>query len=317
MNVVAAGSNVTGSNLGPGYLTTINGTLSGNSIVGSFTSTVVISPASGGQGPSQFTLVSATPQFEIVVVQPNPVPPSVGLPGSIVACGVLPSSHTSSNISAMFVDATGTQITGGNLVLSLSEEVGSGGHPHSGRPLGTLDPSSGPSPLTSIYIPGEASGDIDIKVTGIAPDGSTPAPAYATIQIGTQGFVSLTGVAFVVSNMTHPSGTFGTVGMQSAVGDMGNEYPTLAAARGDLNPTSLRSEAASLPFGGIFDIDRTWAPPHCGHRDGNSIDLSLSSTTARERLWMDIAAHDAGLGFYYIPESPASSTANHWHATLR
>jgi len=32
----------------------------------------------------------------------------------------------------------------------------------------------------------------------------------------------------------------------------------------------------SLPWGGLFDYEQTWAPPHDGHRDGTSADISAT-----------------------------------------
>jgi hypothetical protein len=235
---------------------------------------------------------------------------------AIIACGSLPASQPTIPITATFVDsATQQQIAGGTLVYSLNEEVGTGGHPHSGRPLGTLNSSSGPSPLNAIYSPGEASGVIDLTVTGTAPDGAAVTPSVAKIHIETPGFRPLNGITFNI--LSHPQGTYGIQAMQIAVSDMAAQYNSYTALFGDINAPPLRSEAASLPLGGVFDINHTWKPPHCGHRNGKTIDLSLSNTTPFERAVMQLAAQDAGIGFYYIPESPSSTTTNHWHGTLQ
>jgi hypothetical protein len=39
----------------------------------------------------------------------------------------------------------------------------------------------------------------------------------------------------------------------------------------------------SLPWGGLFDKDSTWAPPHCGHRFGNTCDLNVGHFTTAEK----------------------------------
>jgi hypothetical protein len=256
------------------------------------------------------TLVGGT--YSIVI----PGAPFSATP-SVTACGKLQASSTPITVQAMFVNSgTNTTATGGTLTLSLAEQANSGGHPHLDRPVGTLSTNSGTSPLSATYTPGEASGTINLTVRGTAPDGSAPTPATTAINIGGAGspFVPLSGVAFSIAS--HPEGTYGTAGMEEAVSDMAANYPLLAEQAGDSNPTPLRSEAASLPLGGIFDIDLTWTQPHCGHRDGQTIDLSLSNTTAVEKNAMKVAANDAGLAFYYVPESPSNPSANHWHATL-
>lgn len=61
--------------------------------------------------------------------------------------------------------------------------------------------------------------------------------------------------------------------MQAAVSDLVSNYVSLSNQGGDFNPSPLVSPAASLPLGGIFE-DLDWEEPHCGHRNGQAIDLS-------------------------------------------
>jgi hypothetical protein len=98
--------------------------------------------------------------------------------------------------------------------------------------------------------------------------------------------------------------------------------PSLGSA-----PTPLESEAVSLPHGGLFDINDDWSQPHCSHREGKSIDLSLSKLTAAEQKVLADAVITAGLHFYRL-ESPGVQTClpgqkphedvctDHWHASV-
>jgi hypothetical protein len=119
--------------------------------------------------------------------------------------------------------------------------------------------------------------------------------------------------------------------MQAAISNLVELYYEYAADDGVSNPPALASEAATLQWGGIFDanwngtIDPSilapaWNPPHCGHRNGVTIDLSLSQFTgasaSKEIGWLQSAASDAHLKFTNPSESPSNKSANHWHAVL-
>jgi len=45
----------------------------------------------------------------------------------------------------------------------------------------------------------------------------------------------------------------------------------------------------SLPWGGLFDVDETWTPPHTRHRNGRSVDIS-------RRVWVDTPNGRVGRG---------------------
>jgi hypothetical protein len=265
--------------------------------------------ASGVSYSSGSNAGSCGSQYEIVVTPTNPETAP-----SVIACGKLPASQNPIPFQAKFVNTvTGQDAAGGNLVYSLKEEPFSGGHPHLGRQLfGITAPPSGPSPLPYEYFPPEASGDIHLTVTGTAPDGTTPAPASTTIHILTPGItkdLSDTGVLFNV--MSHPLGTYGTVDMDTRVSDMNVYYYELMIKLfGEIGPTPLESQSASLPLGGLFDIEQTWHPPHCSHRDGLTIDLSINDKTISERSAMWLAATDAGFSIVQEGSPP------HWHLHL-
>jgi hypothetical protein len=235
---------------------------------------------------------------------------------SVVACGQLRAFQQPITLQVAFFDTTTqTVANGGSLNISLAEKFGSGAHPHAGRPLGQLDEQTGESPLSTTYTAGQAAGEIDLTVTGTVPDGSTPAAAQGAITIQNKNapFQNLSGITFSVKS--HPQGTTGTTRMQSAITNMVNSYVILAKLLGVANPRPIDSQGASLPLGGVFDITQLWTQPHCGHRDGETIDLSLSKD-ARERVALSLAAREAGFAFFVPTESPSDPTANHWHAKL-
>jgi len=66
----------------------------------------------------------------------------------------------------------------------------------------------------------------------------------------------------------HPKPFFGTPPMVAAVKELAEEFHSLYAGR------KLRLTDMSLPAGGLFDYEETWAPPHTWHREGVDIDIA-------------------------------------------
>jgi hypothetical protein len=92
------------------------------------------------------------------------------------------------------------------------------------------------------------------------------------------------------------------------IGDYGyspNEIPTIL------------SGGASLPTGGLFDIRSNWKAPHCGHRNGENLDLSHRRLSFREQLALKLAIKDVKKLGFYAGESPATPKATHWHLYYR
>jgi hypothetical protein len=102
------------------------------------------------------------------------------------------------------------------------------------------------------------------------------------------------------------------------VGAQPLEIRALVAAEGVASIPTLESESASLPYGGLFDIDYAkspqwlWSEPHCSHRDGRRIDISLSvfsTFTANEKKAvlgaLQVALQKSGL--------KPSVEGDHWH----
>lgn len=217
---------------------------------------------------------------------------------------------------------------------SVTPELGfySGGHDHNtaNRPLGNISPPANlDTPISSQgtafnYIASDISQEVKLSITGKDPFGGSLNSLSTLIQIRvleSEAWATLSNEYIdVVENgadpfASHIAGHFGTFEMAKRVRDMGR-YFNEALGNREVAP-KLKSEAGSLPWGGLYDWHKDWKKPHCGHRDGKTIDLSVKTLTSRQKAFLQKAVKDARLGFYYIPESPSSSNPNiHWHAEM-
>jgi hypothetical protein len=66
----------------------------------------------------------------------------------------------------------------------------------------------------------------------------------------------------------------------------------------------------------LFIRKAPWSIPHCGHRNGLTIDLSINQLDSDEKTWLSKAATSAGFTFTNPLEAPNNKNANHWHAVL-
>jgi hypothetical protein len=173
----------------------------------------------------------------------------------------------------------------------------------------------------------EASGDVSLTITGTDPNGNAitannlPAPITFHVQAsGSPDWVPLssTNVNVIINGAdpspSHPLGYYGTSSMADSVDQLSQNFVDALGAIE--SPPPIYSQAGSLPWGGVYDIDRDWDTPHCGHRDGMTIDFSLRNLDNVEKKELAAAAQKNGLWFYYVPESPLNPNANHWHGTL-
>ena len=209
-------------------------------------------------------------------------------------------------ITLKCVDATNSEAVDG-CAVALSAKTGSitGGHDpltHGRRPLfesltftaNDSDVALGtpiPIPTSGLSIDYEApqpAGEVimsfDLKYSqGMA---KPPTDTYIEVQAA-ETYISLkpadtgqltTGLEFVNFN-SHPSdGWYGTRDMMITLSQLiGNYLREATDTFGVDNPDYLYSEAASLSLGGVFDIKHHWTDPHCGHRDGRTLDISVSN----------------------------------------
>jgi hypothetical protein len=64
----------------------------------------------------------------------------------------------------------------------------------------------------------------------------------------------------------------------------------------------------SEEWGGLFDINGTWAPPHAEHREGRNMDFRLSNLGALHRLVVEPLMTGQGINVFH-------ENAAHWHLT--
>ncbi len=85
----------------------------------------------------------------------------------------------------------------------------------------------------------------------------------------------------------------------------------------------LRSEAASLVWGGLYDKDFDWFPSHCGHRVGDAIDIGMGPFRASQSSYkkkMKLLLQEAllnGKSLYFPVPSESPTGKKHWHTQLK
>jgi hypothetical protein len=213
-------------------------------------------------------------------------------------------------------------------------------------PAGSYQPFDSSGTTTLTYTPPELAGDVILELSGTDQSGKiisgpgyifhiqdkTLVPMVSLNDVGTGlGPTGNNPGISVDSSPSHPGeGIFGTASMQKAVADLVQFYYENADNDGVSNPPGLASQAATMIEGGLFDANwngdiypsspTPWDPPHCGHRNGATIDLSLSQfagpSANQEKSWLQRAARSAGFIFTNPSESPGNLSANHWHAVL-
>ena len=232
---------------------------------------------------------------------------------------------------AACVDARGQIIPNCDVRLTLGAIPLSGGHDHDdpSRPTGTFTPAAGntgPGGILPVqYTAAEVSGIIEATLTGADAQGRPVTPAIATIGVRTGGLQPLprVGAGFRVNssrfhdfNNLFTTPTVNTK-LQQLPGKFLNELVLNQAVLPSSVPTLVYT-SMSLPEGGLFDIDRTWSPPHCSHRFGRDVDLDIESSIPDGfRRELSKVILNSGFFFPVVAESPANPATKHWHLTSR
>jgi hypothetical protein len=217
------------------------------------------------------------------------------------------------------IDAgSGSPIPNCKFIYELSENVGEGGHAHSGRPLGELSTSSAiipPQGYSNIYTASDVGGIITLSIY-IEIGASRFGPFnYGILVASDGGMVSLAFPGFLNFDVTSHPGDGMYMDDQRASSKL---IDILAAYYAEfrnigITATTVTSGGASLSRGGLFDISKDWNPSHCGHRFGNEIDLSHRRLNRDERNALSVAISESDFRFKYVSESPENSKATHWH----
>jgi len=172
------------------------------------------------------------------------------------------------------------------------------------------------------YEAAEISQAVQMIVAGTDPNGDNISPIAIDIQVkvpDSESWVPLSGVGIDVvingadPNPSHLTGYYGTIFMKFAMAFMETMYLKNLTSdpdyTGNIPPAPILSQGASLPWGGLYDINKNWMISHCGHRDGKTIDISLSTLSRVKRKALDSAIRDAELRKF--------DESDHWHVTLK
>lgn len=217
--------------------------------------------------------------------------------------------------------------------LKAAYELGAdhGGHEHDSdtRPLGNVSPMNSMQQFVEIPITGlpmryespEVAGDVNLTLSGFDPSGRSVSSVGVQFQVTRGDFVALRAPGFEISVDSHPDGDRGTEKMQKKL-ELAIALFSETAALIQVNQV-IKSESGSLPHGGLFDYQHrdgnSWRPPHCGHRDGETADISYSvfdQYDPARRLFLIVALERAfkDAGFRYVLEGEGGK---HWHIHLK
>jgi hypothetical protein len=286
--------------------------------------------------PSPSSSPSPEPRdFELkVTVDGTAITNAVRMPPSVEGCGALSTSLSEKGIKVECVNKTsGKSMSGCTAHIHLEAGSNNGGHPHdsASRPLGTVFfledgaviPADG---IEAHYAAPEVAGDVELEIGGVSPEGEQLDPVRIQFRIAQGGFVELGNAGLQFNVASHPEGDKGTLLMKAQLEELVSAFDT--NVRSYLGypiivPT-LESEAGSLPQGGVFDYKygsgHAWTPPHCGHRDGMTADISVSTFSGyqgktREFLIRSLQEAFDEAGFRSVLESGAEGS--HWHIHIR
>jgi Penicillin-insensitive murein endopeptidase len=190
--------------------------------------------------------------------------------------------------------------------LTLSRIEGSGGHNHSGGPVGTLDRASVVVGLGEEVVNFEAplvSGMISI--TGSWSTGYSETDFF---DVGIDGLVSMPrskGIVLIGATKSHPDNHYGVPALIEKLQILGLGYFEKFSK-------NLFVNDMSLVRGGIFDIKTNWTKPHATHNTGKHVDLNSTSMNELEKTFFKSKALE--LGFSVLLHEPPEPP--HWHLTL-
>jgi hypothetical protein len=205
------------------------------------------------------------------------------------------------------VDQFGRIVPNSDITIVYDPVANSGGHQHhdASRPKGQYEPESGNTgpdgylPVT--YTAPEASGLIFSVFTCHTPSGGPCSPSIGNVDVSIDLEAANCGNQ-VGQTATHPTNNYALPSLQaacsSALDDYTARYPGSTLTYNDM----------SLPWGGLFDIDATWAPPHGGHRWGENADFEHDFVPVSRRRVLRQIIRNAGFSIF--------DEGDHWHLTV-
>lgn len=213
-------------------------------------------------------------------------------------------------------------------------------------PLGLQIPREG---LDLFYESPEVSQEVSLKATSIDPQGiyieSNPPMTLFQIKVDDHldpfEKIQVSNLNVVINS--HPGeGGYVTHSTHVKLKELVSTYTLLSAtyvSNGELIPfIELETQAASMSWGGIFDYKHdpkydilgksfAWRSPHCTHRDGNSVDFSMSvfennatfGSDSKKALQESIIVNNLDFPIKFngpFNETPGDPNADHWHTTF-
>jgi hypothetical protein len=170
----------------------------------------------------------------------------------------------------------------------------------------------------------QVSGTLTLKATATSGGGTPLAPAEALVAVRIDGLVNLAitanlEVLHVKFDPQHPGRNgWGTPALAARLLEAGRKYAQQTGKR-------LGLSDVGLPWGGLFDDDGLWAPPHSAHRTGINADvrirdpLTVNPLSAADYRHLEAALRGAKFLFpvaYEAPTVPGQPTETHWHIQL-
>lgn len=284
---------------------------------------------------SQKILIFDDSGAQIVENSTIPIAPSVY---SGLCTGIPADTPQIKDFAILCVDATsGQPVSGCRYTITLKKGAENGGHDHdlasaASRPLGLVTPelaTVSPQPISSqgsafSYEATDIAQDVDFTINGVGPDGSSIPAQKGKFRVkdpAANDFHPISVAGLDMNVASHPTGIYGRTSFNSKLEKMVDLY--FGSTEIPNTIADIESQGASLPFGGLFDTKQDWLNPHCGHRDGKTIDISVNTAstnihlTSREKTALDKAIRFSGLIFYVPEESPTNRNADHWHVQLQ
>ena len=260
-------------------------------------------------------------------------PDFITIEPSIKPCGKLKQTIKSKTVMLKCINKlTNTPVSGCSANVSLQAGLDNGGHDqsthNSPRPLQFANRISTGVPITIpagglslTYESPEVSGDVTLKIAGTDPDGKSLQVSNTNIKVripeDTIPLNNIFGFYFDLANMSHQEGIYGTQDFNDSLNNAIRDFRFQLISRGfsDVEIPLIESEGAGLPLGGVFDYQNTWLPPHCGHRNGKTIDISFDpfnklQTTNRRKQIIKNTFLDS-MNRSKLLRNPENQT--HWH----
>jgi len=251
---------------------------------------------------------------------------------SYVSCGKIPEAPVKKTLSLKCLDQeTSEEVLGCRYRVKLSKGTLTGGHDHAvpsnePRPIGRLTPLESEfefQPIVEggaslVFEASDVSGDVDLFIEAVGPENEALPSIKTTFRVrdpASESFVPISIAGLIMNVASHPMGVYGTPAFVSSLTKALDQF--YESLPDDTDFVALESQGATLPWGGLFDVDQGWLFPHCGHRDGKTIDLSIRSLSLYEKDNLEASIRDNKLDFYVTVESPESPTADHWHVQMK